>query len=229
MNGDNHGRRSFHEELDALEAALLQMGGLVESLVAEASTAVVTRDGSAAKRIREQDHRIDELEVEIDERVVELLALQQPMAGVLRQIIAINKVSNDLERVGDHAVSMAKAARRLAEAQPLPEIRELSEMVQIARGMLSDALAAYVARDVTTARMVCVTDDKVDDLRRSMFRILVTHMLEDPKRIGGALELLLVSQNLERIADLATNIAEDVVFLVEGRTIKHGHDTASET
>ena len=107
------------------------------------------------------------------------------------------------------------------DTQPLPEIRELSEMVQITREMLADSLAAYVTRNAGTARMVCVTDDKVDELRQSMFRILVTHMLEDPKRIGGALELLLVSQNLERIADLATNISEDVVFLVEGRTIKH--------
>lgn len=228
MNGQRQGRRSFHDELDALEGKLLEMAGLVERLVAEASEAVLVRDAGAAKRIRAEDHRVDELEVEIDERVVELLALQQPMASVLRQIIATNKVSNDLERVGDHAVSMAKAARRMADAQPFPEIRELSEMILIARGMLSDALAAYVARDVASARMVCVTDDKVDDLHRSMFRILVTHMLEDPKLIGGALELLLVSQNLERVADLATNIAEDVVFLVEGRTIKHGHDNGSD-
>jgi phosphate transport system protein len=224
MIGDRRGRRSFQEELDALEECLMEMAGLVERLVAEAATAVLERDPDAATRIKKEDDRIDDLEVEIDERVVGLLALQQPMASVLRQIIATNKVSNDLERVGDHAVNIAKAARRLADTNPLPEIRELSEMVDITREMLSDSLAAYVARNPVTARMVCVTDDKVDDLRRSIFRILVTHMLEDPKRIGGALELLLISQNLERIADLTTNIAEDVVFLVEGRTIKHGHD-----
>lgn len=166
MNGQRQGRQSFHDELDALEGTLLEMAGLVERLVAEASEAVLVRDAAAAKRIRAEDHRVDELEVEIDERVVELLALQQPMASVLRQIIATNKVSNDLERVGDHAVSMAKAARRMADAQPFPEIRELSEMMEIARGMLSNALA--------------------------------------------------------------TNIAEDVVFLVEGRTIKHGHDNGSD-
>ena len=146
------------------------------------------------------------------------------MAGVLRQLIATNKVSNDLERVGDHAVNIAKATRRMAKTPPLPEIRELSEMVEITRGMLTDALVAYVTRNAMKARVVCATDDKVDDLHGSIFRIVFTHMLEDPKRIGGGLELLLVSQNLERIADLATNIAEDVVFLVEGRTIKHGHD-----
>jgi phosphate transport system protein len=135
-------------------------------------------------------------------------------------------VANDLERVGDHAVSMAKAAKRMVKANPLPEMRELSEMVALTRQMLSEALASFVTRDPVLARTVCATDDKVDDLRRSLFRILVTHMLEDPTLIGGALELLLVSQNLERIADLSTNIAEDVVFLVEGRTIKHGADTS---
>ena len=214
--------RRLRDELDTLQERLLEMVGIVERLVAEAIDAVLTRDPGAAESIRDEDDRVDELEIEIDERVMEVLALQQPMARDLRQIITANKISNDIERVGDHAVNIAKAAMRYAGNEPLPEIRELSEMATITRQMLADSLAAYVGRDAGTARMVCVTDDKVDDLRRSMYRILVTYMLEDPKRLSGALELLLVSQNLERIADLATNIAEDVVFLVEGRTIKHG-------
>jgi phosphate transport system protein len=144
------------------------------------------------------------------------------MASDLRQIITTNKISNDLERMGDHAVNISSAANRMASMPLLPEIRELAEMSEIVQEMVSDALAAYVSRNAAMARMVCITDDKVDDLRRSMYRILVTHMLEDPTRLGGALELLLISQNLERIADLATNVSEDVVFLVEGRTIKHG-------
>jgi phosphate transport system protein len=202
----------------------MEMAGIVERIVAEASDAVLTRDPSAKKSIKRADDRIDSLEVEIDALVMELLALHQPMASDLRQVIATNKVANDLERVGDHAVSMAKAAKRLVKSNPLPELRELAEMVTITRGMLSEALASFVTRNPTQARIVCATDDKVDDLRSSLFRILVTHMLEDPSLISGALELLLVSQNLERIADLSTNIAEDVVFLVEGRTIKHGAD-----
>lgn len=228
MSQDQHGRRRFKDDLESLQETLLEMAGTVERLVGEAADAVLQRDPTVAGRLIAEDDRIDELELEIDERVMELLALQQPMASVLRQLIAINKVSNDLERVGDHAVNIAKAARRLVDTQPLPEIRELSEMVGITREMLADSLAAYVTRNAGTARMVCVTDDKVDELRQSMFRILVTHMLEDPKRIGGALELLLVSQNLERIADLATNISEDVVFLVEGRTIKHHAEARQE-
>jgi len=222
MNKDQRSHRHFHDELDTLQKRLLEMAGIVERLVERATRAVLERDPTAAAEVIEQDSRVDDLEVEIDARVLELLALHQPMAGDLRQIIAANKTANDLERVGDHAVNISKAARRLADTHPLPELRELHEMVAITREMLADALAAYVSRNAGTARMVCATDDKVDDLRRSLFRILVTHMLEDPRRIGGALELLLVSQNLERVADLSTNVCEDVVFLVEGRTIKHG-------
>ena len=224
MTIEHKPRRHFHDELQYLQARLMEMAGIVERIVAEASEAVLTRDPSAKKSIKRADDRIDSLEVEIDALVMELLALHQPMASDLRQVIATNKVANDLERVGDHAVSMAKAAKRITKANPLPHLRELGEMVTITRGMLSEALESFVTRNPTKARIVCATDDKVDDLRSSLYRILVTHMLEDPSLISGALNLLLVSQNLERIADLSTNIAEDVVFLVEGRTIKHGAD-----
>lgn len=207
----------------------MEMAGLVEESIAKATDAVLAGDASAVAEIRRVDDRVDELEIEIDERVIELLALQQPMATDLRQIVATNKVSNDLERMGDHAVNIAKAVKRLQDASAIPTVRELAEMVEVTRGMVSDALASYVSRNPGTARAVCETDDLVDDLKRSMFRILVTHMLEEPRRISASLELLLVSQNLERIADLATNIAEDVVFLVEGVTIKHGGDPALES
>lgn len=224
MTPDQTPRRHFHDELHNLQTRLMEMAGIVERIVEEASDAVLARDGSVKKSIKQADDRVDSLEVEIDAIVVELLALHQPMASDLRQVIASNKVANDLERVGDHAVSMAKAAKRMVKASPLPEMRELAEMVSLTRQMLSDALVSFVTRNPAMARKVCATDDKVDDLRSSLFRILVTHMLEDPTLISGALDLLLVSQNLERIADLSTNIAEDVVFLVEGRTIKHGAD-----
>lgn len=214
-------RRHFHDELDELQNRLMEMAGLVEEIVRDATQGVMARDPSVARRIKAEDDRVDELEILIDEQALELLALQQPMATDLRLIVSTLKVSNDLERVGDHGVNIAKAARRLSEMSAIPEIPEIEEMVETARGMLSDALAAFVSRNPGTARMVCLRDDKVDNLRSSLFRILVTHMLEDPRRISPALELLLVSQNVERIADLSTNIAEDVVFLVEGRTIKH--------
>jgi phosphate transport system protein len=225
MKDEHPPRRRFHDELDALQAQLLEMAGLVERVIREAIAAVLTRDASVADRIVDSDDRIDELEVDIDEKVLELLALQQPMATDLRKIVTANKIANDLERMGDHAVNMANAAKRLAQTSPLPEIRELVEMAEIVQGMVADSLDAYVTRSAAKARMVCITDDRVDELRRSMYRILVTHMLEDQKRLSGALELLLVSQNLERIGDLATNVAEDLVFLVEGRTIKHRAET----
>jgi phosphate transport system protein len=218
-------RRHFHEELDKLQTCLLEMAGLVEELVADAIEAILARDAAPASAIVDRDDRVDELEIEIDERVLELLALHQPMAGDLRQVMSALKASNDLERVGDHAVNIAKAARRLSKLPPMPEVPEVAEMADITRGMLGDALAAYVSRNTGTARMVCLRDDKVDNLRRSLYRILVTHMMEEPRRIGAALELLLVAQNIERMADLSTNIAEDVVFLVEGRTIKHHAET----
>jgi phosphate transport system protein len=214
-------RRHFHNELDELQDRLMEMAGLVEEVVRDATDGLLRKDSEVARRVKAADDRIDEIEVEIDERALELLALQQPMARDLRLVMSTLKVSNDLERVGDHGVNIAKAAKRLSGMSAIPEIPEVEEMVTTARGMLADALAAFVSRNAGTARMVCQRDDKVDNLRRSLFRILVTHMLEDARRISPALELLLVAQNVERIADLSTNIAEDVVFLVEGRTIKH--------
>jgi phosphate transport system protein len=222
-------RRHFHDELDRLQDSLLEMAGIAERIVALAAEGVLTRDRTVSRKVIAEDDRVDELEVSIDELAVELLALQQPMARDLRLIIATLKVSNDLERAGDHGVNMARAAKRLAKLPPLPDLPEVAEMADMARGMLSDAMACFVARDTTRAREICLRDDRVDNLRESLFRILVTHMLEDPRRISPALELLLITQNLERIADLATNIAEDVVFLVEGRTIKHNvQDSDSE-
>ncbi len=220
-------RRHFHDELDALQDKLLEMAGIVEELVRVSVQALERRDPKPSAWVEAQDDRVDELEIEIDERAMELLALQQPMARDLRQVVATLKVANDLERVGDHAVNIAKAVRRLAEAPAFPAIPEVPEMAGIARGMLGDALAAFVSRNPVSARVVCERDDKVDNLRASLFRILLTHMLEEPRRITPALELLLISQNLERIADLSTNIAEDVVFLVEGQTIKHSPDKVS--
>ncbi len=220
-------RRHFHDELDGLQDKLLEMAGIVEELVRVSVHALERRDPKPSEWVKAEDDRVDQLEIEIDERAMELLALQQPMARDLRQVVATLKVANDLERVGDHAVNIAKAVRRLAEAPAFPSVPEIPEMAGIARGMLGDALAAFVSRNSSNARMVCLRDEKVDNLRRSLFRILLTHMLEEPRRITPALEFLLISQNLERIADLSTNIAEDVVFLVEGRTIKHHPDAFS--
>jgi phosphate transport system protein len=218
------GRRHFRDELDELQGMLLEMGGIVEELVRRTVSAFLERDAAMVDWAKREDDRIDELEVDIDEAGLELLALFQPMASDLRHITSALKVSSDLERVADHGVNIAKAAGRIAGMPGMPAVPELAEMAEIARGMLADCLACYISRDANAARAVLARDVKVDRLRRSLFRILLTHMLEDPRRISPSLEVLLVAQNLERIADLSTNIAEDVVFIVEGRTIKHHHE-----
>lgn len=215
------GRRRLEEELDQLQTRLMEMAGLAEDLVRRAVDAFLARDAEGAESVMKADHRIDALEVELDERVVELIALHQPMASDLRRIFTTLKISNDVERVGDHAQNIAESAQRLADQPGLREIREFAELTVLARRMLQDALASYGTRDAKLAREVCVRDDRVDDMRRTVQKILVDLMGADPGRIATGLEYIRVAQQLERIGDLSTNIAEDVVFLVEGRTIKH--------
>ncbi|HEX6912766.1 MAG TPA: phosphate signaling complex protein PhoU [Longimicrobium sp.] len=216
------GIRHFHEELARLKTQLLEMSGLAEELVAKAMAALRDRDPEAAQEVIRRDNDLDAMEVVVDDMCIHLLALQQPMARDLRLITMAMKISNDLERVGDHAVNIAEAVPHLAASPVYMELQEIEEMGRLATEMLSDALDTFVKADADGAREVCRRDDRVDGLHESLFRILLTHMMEDPRRIGSSMSLFLVSRNLERIADLATNIAEDVVFLVEGRTIKHG-------
>jgi phosphate transport system protein len=214
------GVRHFHEELAQLKGRLLDMSQLAEDLLRTAVEALMERDEGKAQSVILGDRELDALEVEVDDACIHLLALQQPMARDLRLITMAMKISNDLERVGDHAVNIAEAVPHLT-GQPFAQFPEIEEMARLAREMLSDALDDFVRGDAQAAREVCRRDDRVDALHESLFRILLTHMMEDPRRIGPSRSMFLVSRNLERIADLATNIAEDVVFLVEGRTIKH--------
>jgi phosphate transport system protein len=213
--------RHFHDELSQLKVTLLNMSGDAQAALAAAVEALLQRDGRKAEDVIAQDRELDRQENEIEEKVIRLLATQQPMARDLRFLTASMKIANDLERVGDHAVNIAQSAERLLVNRPIVPEPELVEMVRQARTMLADALDAFVRGDAQAGRAICRRDDGVDALHQSMFRILLTHMMEDPHIIGAAMELFLVSRNLERVADLATNIAEDVVFLVEGKSIKH--------
>jgi phosphate transport system protein len=214
--------RHFHDELANLKDRLLQMSSQAQDALQRSVHAVLDRDNEAAERVIREDAAIDALEIEIEEMVTNLLALHQPMARDLRLILAALKISNDLERVGDHAVNISISATRLVEHRMIAPEPELVEMSRVASEMMAQAIDAFVRGDAELGRSVCRRDDQVDALHRSMFRILITHMAEDPHTIGAAMELFLVSRNLERVADLATNIAEDVVFLVEGKSIKHG-------
>ena len=215
MSLDVH--RHFHDELSHVKVRLLTMSGEAEAALGLAVEALLERDGEKAHRVISGDRIIDSMEVEIEEMCINLLALQQPMARDLRMLTSALKIANDLERVGDHAVNIAQSAERLTQARPIAPEPEIVEMARLARDMLSDALEAFIRGDAAAGREVCLRDDKVDALHRSVFRILLTHMMEDPHMIGVGMELFLVSRNLERVADLATNIGEDVVFLVEGK------------
>ena len=219
MSVDVH--RHFHDELSHVKVRLLTMSGEAEAALGLAVEALLERDSEKARRVIAGDRVIDAMEVEIEEQCVNLLALQQPMARDLRLIIMALKISSDLERVGDHAVNIAEAVQWLLEAPLFPVLPEIEEMVRLATDMLTDSLDAFVKGDPVAARDVLRRDDRVDELHDNNFRILLTHMMEDPRKITAGMDLFLVSGNIERIADLATNVAEEVVFFVEGHSIKH--------
>jgi phosphate transport system protein len=216
------GFRHFHEQLSILKQRLLDMSARAEELVDLSVEALLTHDKDRADAVLSGDKEVDQLEIEVEQLAVELLALQQPMARDLRFIISAIKISSDLERVGDHAVNIAQSALRLVALRSSLMIDPaIEDMARRARRMLSDALDAFVRADGVLGRAVCRADDAVDALHDSMFRVLLTHMMADARTINPSLEILLVSRNLERVADLATNIAEDAVFLAEGKSIKH--------
>jgi phosphate transport system protein len=221
-------KRHFHDELNHVKVRLLTMSGEAEAALSMAVEALLDRDPVKAKAVIKGDRVVDNMEMEVEEQTINLLALQQPMARDLRMLTSALKIANDLERVGDHAVNIAQSAERLIQARPIAPEPEIIEMARMAREMLSDALEAFIRSDAAAAREICIRDDRVDSLHDSVFRILLTHMMEDPHTIGAGMELFLVSRNLERVADLATNIAEDVVFLVEGKSIKHHAEDRGE-
>ncbi len=220
--GRQPGFRHFHDQLDELKQRLLRMSERAESLVDLAVEALLQRDADKADTVIAGDRDIDQLEVEVEAMAVELLALQQPMARDLRFIISAIKASSDLERVGDHAVNIAQSALRIINSNTVitPDAA-IEEMARRSRQMLGQAIDAFVRADGGLGRAVCLMDDEVDKLNDGLFRIVVTHILEDPKTISTAIELLLVGRNLERVADLSTNIGEDAVYLAEGKQIKH--------
>jgi phosphate transport system protein len=217
-------RHHFEDELQALKRRLLNMGGLVEERVYKAIGALVERSEQSAQQVIDGDREVNELQIEIDDRCLKLLALQQPMASDLRLIAAAIKINSDLERIGDQAVNIAENALKVFQQPPLKPVLDLPRMAEIAQAMTRDALDSFVRRDATLARAVLARDDEVDKLKDQVFRVLLTHMMADPGTIQRALPLILISRNLERIADHATNIAEDVIFVVEAKDVRHHHE-----
>jgi phosphate transport system protein len=213
--------RHFQEELEQLKTRLLEMGGLAEEQVRLAVKGLVARDRELIEQVLTSDEPLNALHIEIDNRCFTLLALHQPMASDLRSIVSAVKINTDLERVGDLAINIAEAARRYAQHPPVKKLIDIPRMATIAQSMLRDALDAFVRQDTQLAQRVLDEDDKLDSLKTQIFRELLTYMLQDQTTIEPALDLILISRHLERIGDHATNIAEDVIFIVSARDVRH--------
>jgi len=216
--------RHFDEQIAALNQQLLLMSGHAESIIRKAVEALMRRDPALVDQVFADDKLIDRMEIDIEEACIQLLALQQPLARDLRLITSALKISNDLERVGDHAVNIAGCAKELVGKPPVRPLADLPELSDKATAMLRDALDAFVRRDPEAARLLVRRDDEVDDLHRRMFADLMGRMIADPHQVDRSMTFVLVGRNLERIGDLATNIAEEVVFIAEARIIKHHAD-----
>ncbi|MFY9584393.1 MAG: phosphate signaling complex protein PhoU [Candidatus Acidiferrales bacterium] len=213
--------RHFVHDLDELKERLLWMGGLAERAVHQAMEAVLEAQEEPAQRVLAEENAINELQIEIDDRVMHLLALQQLMAADLRLVLAVSRINNDLERIGDQAVNISEAALRIVRHPRVKPYVDLPRMSELAEEMVRDSLNAVVRRDVGLARSVLTRDDQVDRLRDQIFRELLTYMMGDSSVVFPAFELILVAKNLERIGDHATNIAEDVIYMVEGHDVRH--------
>ena len=213
--------RHFQDELEQLKTRLLEMGGLAEEQVRLAVKALVDRDRDLIEQVLHGDEPLNRLHIEIDGRCFTLLALHQPMAADLRAIVSAVKINTDLERVGDLAINIAEAARRYALHPPVKKLIDIPRMAAIAQQMLREALDAFVRRDTALAQRVLDADDALDDLKTQIFRELLAYMLQDPATIEPALDLILISRHLERIGDHATNVAEDVIFMVSAKDVRH--------
>ena len=216
-----HTDRSYDEELAELRARLLTLGGKVESEIAESVRALAERDSKLAEQVLNADREVNRLEIEIDERCRRLLVLRQPAASDLRFITTAMKIVTDLERIGDQAVNIAQRALELNREPQLKPYIDLPRMADRAQRMVKESLDAFVAGDTALARQVCAADAEVDALKEQIFRELLTYMMEDPRTVSRAIRVILISRFMERVADHATNIAEMVIYLVEGKMVRH--------
>ncbi|HEY5617050.1 MAG TPA: phosphate signaling complex protein PhoU [Vicinamibacterales bacterium] len=221
MNQDTRATRHFAAELDDVRQRLLAMGRLVEERIQLAIHALLDRDANRAQTVIDHDREINEFQVEIDNRCLTMCALHQPVAVDLRSLIAAMKIASDLERVGDLAVNIAEATKRYLKQPPVKTLVSIERMATLAGAMLHDALDSFVSHSVNTAQGVLDRDDELDDLKMKTFREYLDLMLDDPRMTEPAINLILVSRHLERVGDHATNIAEDVIFIVTARDLRH--------
>ncbi len=213
--------RPFDDELRSLKEKLLEMAARAEEQIGLAVRSLKDRQQAQSCEVLDKEGAINRLDIEVDEMAMRLLALRQPLAADLRFITAAMKISADLERIGDLAVNIAERTLELLTYPELKPLIDIPRMAELAQAMVRDALNAFISGDADLARDVCLRDDLVDKLNAQIFRELLTYMIEDPQTITVAVDLILVGRHLERIADHATNIGEDVIYMVRGKTIKH--------
>jgi phosphate transport system protein len=218
--------KQFEEDLQSLKQQLLKMAAKAETMIHLSMQALVQRDKSLAAELPELEEDVNKLQLDIDDRCFKLLALRQPMAHDLRFIVAAGKISSDLERIGDLTVNISENTRVLLEFPELKPLIDIPKMADLSRQMVRDSLDAFVEEDAKKARATVMRDDEVDSLKNQVFREVLTYMISDPQTIQVGMQLILVSRHLERIADHATNIAEDVVYLVEAKDIRHHAEEA---
>ncbi len=214
-------KRHFSEELAGLNEKVLRMGGLAERMTHRSIQALVERNEEILNEVRAMEVQVNRLHLDIDENCLEILALRQPAAKDLRFIAAAMKINADLERIGDQAINISQRAESLLEVPPLKPLIDIPRMAEIAEGMLKESLDAFVNGDADLAYANIRKDDSVDQLKDQVFRELLTYMISDPKTIPTAMDLILVSRHIERVADHATNICEDVIFMVKGKDVRH--------
>jgi phosphate transport system protein len=214
-------QRHFDEELESLKEKLLLMASLAELMIYQAIKSLIQRDSSLISEVNSQEEKINHLHIEIDEMCLRLLALRQPVAVDLRFITSAMKINSELERIGDQAVNISQCSSFLIKQPQVKPLIDIPRMAEIVQKMVKDSLDAFISRDVNLARSVLSRDGEVDGLKDQIFRELLTFMMSDQSTIPRALELILVSRHLERVADHATNIAEDVIYLVQGKDIRH--------
>ncbi|MFH2120762.1 MAG: phosphate signaling complex protein PhoU [Pseudomonadota bacterium] len=213
--------RHIDRELEQIKEKLLLMASKAEQIISQAVESLLQRDLGKAEKIMASDKEIDKLEIEIENEAISLIARHQPAAKDLRLLIGIIKINSDIERIGDHGVNIAQCTLKLGQEPPLKPLIDIPRMAQLAISMLKDSLDSFVHGDAEKARQVCATDSQVDQLKDQTLRELMTYMYEKPEAISRAMGLILISRNLERIADLSTNISEEVIYISEAKVIKH--------
>ncbi len=223
MSSSEHTSKKFDAELEAVRARVLQMGGIVEDQIVRGLDALATGDTALAARVVEDDHRVNALEVAIDEDCSTIIARRQPAAGDLRMLLMIVKTITDLERIGDEAAKIARMTQRIYESDRryIPRSTEVKHVADIALGMLRNSLDAFARLDLNVAAKVVRQDEQVDDEFRLIIRQLITFMMEDPRTISHALEILFIAKAIERIGDHAKNMSEYVVYMVKGKDVRH--------